>query len=255
MAPIYDQWAICYDLSEGDRSAIVEFYRSLVAPDTRSLLELGCGTGVITAALGSRMAQYNNGFAGLRLTGLDESAEMLRIARARSEPIEWVLGDFRAPPVSGKYDLVICCFNVLQMLLNEDDVGSALRGARHLLAPGGRFAFDIYQPNLAYLRVPQTNRLVRSVTDDRGRIIELRENAYYDSKTRVLDLDWRLVERGGAGSLLGTLHNRMRQYFPAEIEGFVTGAGLVIKERYGDFDRSPFTTTSKKQILICGRAA
>src|SRR5260370_3117091 len=193
MAPIYDQWAKCYDLSEGDRSAIVEFYRSLVAPDTRSLLELGCGTGVIAAALGSRMAQHNNGYVGLRVTGLDESVEMLRIARARSEPIEWVLGDFRAPPVSGKYDLVLCCFNVLQMLLNDDEFGAALRSARRLLAAGGSFAFDVYQPNLAYLRVPQTSRLVRTVTDDRGRTVELRETACYDSETRVVDLDWRLV--------------------------------------------------------------
>src|SRR5207302_7682628 len=166
MAPIYDKWAKCYDLSEGDRSAIIEFYRSLIRQDTRSLLELGCGTGLITASLGSLMAQYNNGYAGLRITGLDESVEMLRFAHTRSEPIEWILGDFRAPQVSGEYDLVICCFNVLQMLLHEDDVGATLRAARHLIRPGGRFAFDIYQPNLPYLRLPQTDRVVRTVSDE-----------------------------------------------------------------------------------------
>jgi hypothetical protein len=36
--------------------------------------------------------------------------------------------------------------------------------------------------------------------------------------------------------------------------GWLASAGLVIRERYGDFDRTPFNKDSKKQILVCGRA-
>jgi hypothetical protein len=41
--------------------------------------------------------------------------------------------------------------------------GSAagVRRVGSLLAPKGVFAFDLYQPNLHYLRTPQTNHLAR----------------------------------------------------------------------------------------------
>src|ERR1700704_5093944 len=147
MSPIYDQWAKFYDLAEGDRSVFINFYSTLITSETRSLLEFGCGTGVITTALAQCMARHHDGYAGLRVVGLDESAEMLRIARDRDRRIEWVLGDFRLPPVGGEYDLVICCFNVLQMMLDEQDVSAVFRAARGHLKHDGSFAFDLYQPN------------------------------------------------------------------------------------------------------------
>jgi SAM-dependent methyltransferase len=250
---VYDRWAQYYDIAEGDRSAFVELYGSLITERVRSLLELGCGTGVITIALAQHIAQHDNGNGVMRVTGLDESAEMLRIAHARDECIEWVLGDFRAPPLSGSYDLVICCNNSLQLLLSEDDLGAAFRAARQLLAPGGIFAFDIYQPNLAYLRAGQTDRLVLCVADERGRPLEVRENFIYDADSRILTVDRRLREPGEGGALLATIHYKLRQYFAGDIERLLKNAGLVVAERYGDFDRSPFTSRSKKQILVCER--
>jgi ubiquinone/menaquinone biosynthesis C-methylase UbiE len=250
----YDRWADYYDIAEGDRSIFVDLYGGLIKQRTRSLLELGCGTGVITMALAQRITQPDNRDVALRVTGLDESVEMLRIARSRDERIEWVLGDFRAPPLRGAYDLIICCNNSLQLLLSEEDLGAAFRAAYQLLAPGGIFAFDIYQPNLAYLSASQTDRLVFSVTDDCGRPLELRENFFYDAAPRILTVDRRLQGPGKAGVLLATIHYRLRQYFACDIDRILVQAGLVVAERYGDFDRSPFTARSKKQILVCRRS-
>ena len=251
---VYDGWAHYYDIAEGDRSAFVELYGSLITDRVRSLLELGCGTGVITVAMAQRMARLGNRNVDLRVTGLDEAAEMLRIARARDERIEWVLGDFRSPPLSGAYNLIICCNNSLQLLLSDNDLGAAFQAARQLLAPGGVFAFDIYQPNLAYLSAGQTDRLVFSVMDDRGRSLEVRENFVYDAASRILTVDRRLREAGEAGVVLATINYRLRQYFAGDIERLLKDAGLAIAERYGDFDRSPFTARSKKQILVCQRS-
>jgi len=250
---VYDRWAHYYDIAEGDRSAFVELYGRLITDRVRSLLELGCGTGVITTALAQRMAQYGNNDGATRVTGLDESAEMLRIARARDERIEWVLGDFRSPLVSGPYDLVICCNNSLQLLLNEEGLAATFTAARQLLAPSGIFAFDIYQPNLAYLSAGQNDRLVFSVADDRGRPLEVREDFSYDADAGILTVDRRLRETGETGVLLTTINYKLRQYFASDIDRLLEDAGLGIVERYGDFDRSPFTSRSKKQILVCER--
>ncbi len=47
----------------------------------------------------------------------------------------------------------------------------------------------------------------------------------------------------------------LRQYFADEVVGALSEAGLAIQERYGEFDRSPFTPQSRKQILVCGARA
>ena len=254
MPPVFDQWAKYYDLAEADRSVFIDFYGALVTPETQSFLELGCGTGVITTALARRIAEQHTGDTRIRVTGLDVAREMLKIAQERDPQIEWVLGDFREPPVSGEYDLIICCFNVLQMMLHEPDISSVFRAARRLLKPDGQFAFDLYQPNLAYLAQPQKNRLVRAVSDRSGKRFELREDAVYDPESLVYTLDWRLIDLDNPGSPLATMHYYVRQYFASDIERLLADAGLAIEQRYGDFDRSEFTSSSKKQIIVCRRA-
>ena len=39
------EWAALYDAMDVDRTPHLDFYSSLVGPDTRALLDLGCGTG------------------------------------------------------------------------------------------------------------------------------------------------------------------------------------------------------------------
>ncbi len=55
-------------------------------PSVRRAVDLGCGTGELTALLASR-------FPSARVTGLDSSEEMLARARARHAGIEFVRGD------------------------------------------------------------------------------------------------------------------------------------------------------------------
>src|SRR5439155_5095315 len=121
--------------------------------------------------------------------------------------------------------LVICCNNSLQLLLNEEGLAATFTAARQLLAPSGIFAFDIYQPNLAYLSAGGTDRLVFSVADDRGRPLELREDLAYDTDSRILTVDRRLCEPGEAGVVLATIHYKLRQYFACDIDRLLKNSG------------------------------
>ena len=253
-ATAWNTWAEYYDLADGDRVPHLAFYSSLLTDRTRSVLELGCGTGTIVSALGQRMARRNDHTAPSRLVGIDGSVGMLRVARARDATVEWVIGDMRSPPVHGPFDLVYCCYNTLQHLLRDEDLLEAFRAVRGLLQAGGIFAFDIYQPNVAYLSSPHSNRMARAITDARGRHLEIREDQSYAPETRIATFSWRLVDRDRADAApLAQTRYRFRQYFPADLERLLAAAGLAIRERYGDFDRSRFSGNSKKQILICGR--
>ena len=120
-----------------------QFYEDLITEDTHSVLELGCGTGIVTKALADRLVAQHGGLAGIRIVGLNAWAEMLQIARRRDSRIEWLEGDMRGPPVRGPFDLIVCYYNTLQYMLAGRDLARVFGSVRSILAPRGVFAFDI----------------------------------------------------------------------------------------------------------------
>jgi len=253
-AECYDGWADYYDLTHGrDRLPAARFYRDLITNRTRSVLELGCGTGIITSALADKLMKQHASLAGARVIGIDASAEMLRIADARDNRVEWIRGDMRNPPVSGQFDLVICCYHTLQHMLSDDDIARVFAIAGSLLQSAGVFAFDIYQPNFDYLNIPLNDHLVLSTMDAKGRTLELREDTCYDLASRMLRVDWRLVHKQPSGSVIVTCARQyLRQYTAVDMDRLLKEAGLAVLARFGDVDRSPFTPQSKKQVVVCG---
>jgi trans-aconitate methyltransferase len=231
-----------------------QFYEDLITEDMHSVLELGCGTGIVTIALADRLMEQHRSLAQTRIVGLDASSEMLQIARRRDDRIEWVKGDMRDPPITGRFDLVVCYYNTLQYLVTEQDVGQTFNAVRSMLTPRGLFAFDIYQPNFEYLKKPRTDQLIRSTVDTEGRALELREDACYDPALRVLRLDWRLLCQEPQGSvILACARQYVGQYTAADIDRLLKEAGLKMLARFGDLDRSHFTPRSKRQVIVCGR--
>ena len=72
----YERWAPFYDATRGDQAAPVAYVQSLIEkhhPSAKTLLELGCGTGAVLERL---QARY-------RVTGVDLSPQMLRVARRK----------------------------------------------------------------------------------------------------------------------------------------------------------------------------
>ena len=250
--PAWDDWAPYYDIADGDRGPLIEFYASLITDRIRSVLEIACGTGKITSALADRLARRHGNLELARVVGVDELPEMLRVAMTRDTRIAWALGDMRTLVLEDSFDLVICCYNSLQHMLSDGDFLQALRTARSVLKPDGIFAFDIYQPNLEYLTAGASNRLARAVVDERGRRLAIREGLDYDLETRVLSIDWKLVECGQDPAFsLANARYKYRQYSSKEVERLLATAGFAVWERYGDFNRSPPMPTAKKQVVVC----
>ena len=43
----------------------------------------------------------------------------------------------------------------------------------------------------------------------------------------------------------------LRMYFPQEIEALLHYNGLHMVARYGDYDETPFTSESSRQLIVC----
>ena len=265
MKDIYDEFVPFYDLSYSDRQPEMAFYTSLLRREDKSVLELGCGTGTIVAAIGRKLSMRHG--SASRAVGVDRSTKMLEWAQTRNPNIEWLHGDMTRPPVRGPFDLVVCAFNTLQMLESDVEVVRTFEASRELLGPNGLLVFDLYNasfsetPSVPASETPSVsaearlNRVVRSFRDADGHLLEVREDATEDAGGAWVQLDWRVVDRSvGTPEERARLVVRLRHYSPGAIENLLRAGGLRILERYGDVRRSTFDEhSSKKQVVICSR--
>jgi trans-aconitate methyltransferase len=94
------------------------------------VLDLGCGSGELTAQIAGR---------GARVVGVDSSAEMLDRARGRFPELDLRLADGEQLPVGQPYDAVFSNA-ALHWMTRPDEV---LAGVRAALRDGGRFVAEM----------------------------------------------------------------------------------------------------------------
>ncbi|MBW4029792.1 MAG: methyltransferase domain-containing protein [Acidobacteria bacterium] len=132
----YDAFAQFYDAVNGEPEELVTQLLDALArfaPDARSLLELGCGTGAVLAGLGS----------GLELTGLDMSERMLAHARRRCPDARLLVGDITSFDLADTFDVVVCVFDTLNHVTTPAGWRSVFANAAAHLREGGVFLFDL----------------------------------------------------------------------------------------------------------------
>ena len=64
----------------------------------------------------------------------------------------FIEGDMRDFELGQKFDLIFIPFDSLLNTYTVDDINAVFSSVKKHLKPNGRFAFDIFNPNLNYLR-------------------------------------------------------------------------------------------------------
>lgn len=123
-------------------------------PEAGSLLEVGCGTGVVLRAL-------HEAFPALRLVGLEPSAEGLAVARRRlPEQVELVQRDVLELGYEDEFDLV-GAFDVLEHVEEDERALAAIGGA---IRPGGGLILLVPQHPRLWSEADVVARHVRRYT-------------------------------------------------------------------------------------------
>lgn len=102
------------------------------------LLELGCGTGTMTELLAE---------AGYDMIGVDNSVEMLNIAREKMQEsgheILYLLQDMREFELYGTVRAVVSICDSMNYILEAEDLTQVFRLVNNYLDPKGIFVFDL----------------------------------------------------------------------------------------------------------------
>jgi SAM-dependent methyltransferase len=233
--------AALYDIVEKHGGPDEAFYLHL-AHSVGRVLDVGCGTGWM---LHQARADGHRG----RLVGLDPAPGMLAQARRRTD-VEWIEGYLPDAGLEAEFDLVYMTGHAFQVLLDDAAIIELLAAVRGALVPEGHFAFETRNPHArAWERWRPEHGI--DVTDPDGKRVRVWQEVERADGEFVTFTESFAVE----GRPEPVVSRSTLRFVTAEhLDHLLSAAGFVIDERYGYWDRRPFTPDSP-EIITVARAA
>ena len=243
-APFYD-WENTRTIGRRD----VAFWRRLAMRERAPVLELGCGTGRVLLPLAR---------AGVAVTGVDRSAPMLARARSRARRLprarlpRLLRGDIRALPFRrAAFGLIVAPYGMLQSLIADRDLSSALAEAARVLRRGGLLGIDLV-PDLATWE--EYARLVRLHGRSRaGTSLTLVESVRQDRRRGLTTFDETFVERRGRKTRRQTFALTFRTRPLREIAARLERAGFRVEATLGDYHGRPWDPRADVWLVLARR--
>lgn len=134
----YAKEAAAYDATRGGEpraAAAAAAVLGLLPDGTRSLLDVACGTGIVTRRLAAERP-------GLRVTGADLTPGMARLAASRLPDAVVVADSRRLPFCDGTFDAVTSVW-LLHLLAEPADVRRVVAECARVLRPGGVYVTTV----------------------------------------------------------------------------------------------------------------
>jgi SAM-dependent methyltransferase len=220
---------------EGD----VPFYRRLADQHGGPVLEIGCGTGRVAAALAS---------AGFEVVGVDLSEPMLRQAEERRASLPPEVGarlslvqaDMTTLDLGRTFSLIIAPSRVFQFALTSAAQRATLRALRAHLLPGGRLVLDLFDPRLDYVAPgtpfpPRGGEVIHPRTGNR--VVWEITGREPDPLEQLVNSDWTARELSPSGEVLRDETERLtlRWATRSEMRLLFELEDLDVVADYGDF--------------------
>ena len=205
---------------------------------TAAALELGVGTGRIALPLSRR---------GVPVHGIELSPPV--VAQLRSKPgaeaVEVTVGDFATVRVSGTFSLAYLVRNTIMNLTTQDEQVACFANVAAHLEPGGCFVMEVMVPELRRLPPGETVHAF-SVTPTHLGFEEYDDLVTQHSWSHHYWID---------GDEIETFSAPFRYVWPSELDLMARLAGMSLRERWNDWDRSPFTSESRSHVSVWEKAS
>src|ERR1700694_5956050 len=244
-----------YDATAQGVPGDIDFFLEL-AKDAHAaglpVLELACGTGRVALPIARE---------GVRVVGLDANASMLRRAREKSAGLDnpcWVEGDMRSFKLDQRFGLAYIPFRSFQHLLTVGDQLSCLGCIHEHLVPGGRFALDIFNPDIVAIAQWMTAKqgTVQRHKNQRPSAVRWETRAY---RTACQQVDTAFIdeELSDEGAVISRIYRdlKLRYTFRYEMEPLLLRSGFEIEALSGDCFGSAFEDVSPEMVWVARRPA
>jgi SAM-dependent methyltransferase len=235
-------YARYYDLlySDKDYNAEAAYIKRLLAefaPDARSILDIGCGTGTHARGLAE---------SGYCVHGVDISGAMLERATQMQQTLdpqlaarlEFTQGDARDFDLGKKFPVVVSLFHVMSYQTSNDDLLAAFASARRHLVTGGIFIFDCwYGPGV----LTDRPRVVRKTYADEEVTLDRLAEPLMDAEANTVRVDYTLTVSDESASRKTIRESHMLRYlFTPEVQMILATNNLtLVSSREWMTDKAP----------------
>ena len=195
-------------------------------------LELGIGTGRLAIPLSRR---------GMRVHGIELSAAMVAQLHAKpgSTDIEVTVGDFATTHVNGTFTLVYLVRNTIMNLTTQDAQVECFLNVGRQLEPGGFFVIEVIVP--PWQRLPPGETVIPFDVS--------RTHLGFDEIDVATQTSWSHHYWFVDGETR-TFSAPFRNVWPSELDLMARLAGMALRERWSNWNRQPFTSTSRGHVSV-----
>jgi ubiquinone/menaquinone biosynthesis C-methylase UbiE len=250
--PIYDSFARVYDLQHSSYADDLPLYLHLAReiPAEQAVLELGVGSGRVMLPLLR---------AGRRVVGIDESAEMLNIAREHiaalavdSRTHDLHCADARTFRSEERFGMVVIALNTFLHNRTREDQLATLQTARMHLAADGLLVVDL-PPNdeLAFQPDDDEYQVEATLIDPaaQARITKSVASRIFWA-TQEQELTYRIVEERAGREHEHLVSFRLRHVFRYEMELLLLATGFHHVRWFGDYRMQEYADGSPRMICV-----
>lgn len=245
------QAASLYHAHHSREANDLEFWQQLADEHGGRVLELGCGTGRVLAALAAHKHP---------VIGLDYDAGMLGWLRsqfpgAQYPQIQIVQANAAAIPLKAQFGLILMPCNTYSTL-QPAERQALLRQSAAYLQPGGVFAASLPNPNLLASLPRQGLPEVEDVFPHPADGEPVQVSSAWQRTASGVTFSWYYDHLQPDGRVLRTAL-QTHHYF-ASLEVYrqeIAAAGLHLEALYGDFGRLPHQPDSPNLIWCARRPA
>ena len=209
------------------------------------VVDMGCGTGKITEELA---------MAGYDMIGIDNSEDMLSIARGKLENfsqedprkgILYLLQDMRELELYGTVKAAVSICDSMNYILEDEDLKTVFRLVNNYLDQNGVFIFDL---NTEYKYREILGE--QNISENREDASFIWENYYYEEEAiNEYDLTIYVREDGDLFRRYEETHYQ-RAYGLQRIKDLLQQAGMEFVQAYDAFTMEPPTACSERIYIV-----
>jgi SAM-dependent methyltransferase len=219
----------------------VSFLGGYLNSKSNRVLDLACGGGRHSIELAAM---------GHDVTGIDIGEHPLELARREAEgkelKIDFRRGDILMPDFAGKFDMAFFICNQISHL-SPDESQIVFRNVSESLVDGG-----IFIVHLVKFTDEDKSSFVHWYLEKepfylKNRSVVHREQYYFGNNRTKLIRDFAVDTVTRENSLFGVSE---KNYTQTELQSFAENCGLTLKERFGDYNKSPLEENSPQRIFV-----
>ena len=209
---------------------------ALLAGDGAAL-EFAVGTGRIALPLSAR---------GTPVHGIELSPDMVEQLRRKpgADAVPVTIGDMTSTRLPDRFELVYLVANsIMNVTTQEEQIAVFSNVAAHLVI-GGHFVIELIVPQLRRVPPSEVAWVFRLDADHVG--IETFDDVVGQVawSHHWIEVNGRLVRHSAP----------YRYIWPSELLLMAKITGFELQDRWGDWDRSPFTSESARQVTVFVKA-